>query len=99
MGRVRRPWLGRPASPSALELEVGPNPFLTSLTIRRPAGAAVDLYDVGGRRVRAWAPDGSLAAIVWDGRDQSGLKTPPGLYWVRARTATGSRELRVIKLE
>ena len=69
------------------------------MRIERPLATAIELYDLVGRRVRAWAADGSVAAIVWDGRDATGRRSPPGLYWVTARGARSLRPLRVIKLE
>jgi hypothetical protein len=99
IGAVRRPELGRPAETTGPRLGAAPNPFATSLRIERPAGATLDVFDLGGRCVRTWAPDGSVGSIVWDGCDASGRRSPPGLYWLRAYGVWGSRSLRVIKLE
>ena len=98
-GRVRQSWLERPVVPLGSELRAAPNPFTAALRIDCPSGAALEVFDLRGRRVRGWASNGSLAAVVWDGRDAAGHASPPGLYWVRARTAQGIRSLRVTKLE
>ncbi len=99
VGPVRRPAVGRDVASGGLGLRARPNPFTSWLSIERPAGTTLELFDLGGRRVRAWAADGSVGAIVWDGCDAMGRRSLPGLYWLRASGARGSRQLRVIKLE
>jgi FlgD Ig-like domain len=67
-----------------------PNPARGSVTLRftlpRDAGVKLAIYDVGGRRVRAFAP-GALSAgehsLAWDLRDESGRAVSPGLYLAR----------------
>ena len=99
MGRTRRAHVASDDGPGVSRLRAGPNPFRGSLRIVIPAGASLDVFDIGGRRVRRWPADGSVGAIVWDGRDAAGNRTPSGLYWVRARTSRGFSHVRVIKLE
>ena len=100
LGPLRHPRLERGAEAAAVaSLRAAPNPFTAALRIDRPAGATLELFDIRGRCVRRWASNGSLAVIVWDGRDAAGRRAPPGLYWVRAKTAQGTRALRVAKLE
>ena len=99
LGPLRRPRLERGPAPAATPLGAAPNPFRVALRIERPAGTTLDLFDIRGRRVRGWPPNGSLESIVWDGRDAAGHRMPAGLYWVRAQTAQGTRTLRVTKLE
>ena len=67
-----------------------PNPAtgLVSFRLRlsRDGAATVAVYDVAGRRVRAWA-DGAAAAgeriIDWDFRDDHGRDVPAGRYYLR----------------
>lgn len=67
-----------------------PNPAtgLVSFRLRlaRDGAAAVGVYDLAGRRVRAWA-DGHAAAgervIDWDFRDDRGREVPAGRYYLR----------------
>jgi len=61
-----------------------PNPFSATTTIRlAPTGAArrgVRLFDASGRLVRTLeAADGSF--VVWDGTDNRGQETGPGVYF------------------
>lgn len=67
-----------------------PNPAagLVSFRLRlaRDGAATVAVYDLAGRRVRAWA-DGAAAAgeriIDWDFRDDHGREVPAGRYYLR----------------
>ena len=99
LGPVRRPWLSSGKFRGDPGLHASPNPFRSVLHIDTPRGAGVELFDIGGRRVRSWPVDGSVSTIDWDGRDAIGSSVPPGLYWVRAHTTQGFSQLRVIKLE
>jgi len=103
----QRPFLLAPAaladvpatSAPALQLRAAvPNPAHLTATLRftLPASSSVrlDVHDVRGARVRAVATGERTAgehASVWDLRDASGARVPPGLYWVRL--AVGERVL------
>ena len=88
-----------PASgpPTARILSVGPNPCRGRAFIRlQPAPGNSDevrIFSADGRLVRALASQSPFAnrhspiALVWDGRDQSGLSVGPGLYFVQAGEA------------
>jgi len=91
--------LAAPGAVATVALHVAPNPFRAALRIERPPGGVVAIYDVLGRRVRAWPPDASVGPIVWNGRDAAGALAQPGLYWVRARSGDHVAVARVIKLE
>jgi hypothetical protein len=86
-----------PSSATAISPEVGdaflgatPNPFTVStrLSYQLLAGGAVrlEVFDVGGRRVR-WVAFGAtgpgIHSVEWDGRDADGLSAPSGTYFVR----------------
>jgi photosystem II stability/assembly factor-like uncharacterized protein len=84
-----------PAPPVSL-LAAGPTPTARGavfrLALRAPADVRVELFDLGGRRVRAI--DGGrrtagTADIAWDGRDDSGREVPSGIVFYRV-TAGGS---------
>jgi ligand-binding sensor domain-containing protein len=72
-----------------------PNPATsTNLGIRlrlvgAPAGTSGYVYDIGGRRVRAFRI-ATESAVFWDGRDDDGRLVKPGVYFVRA--AAGGQE-------
>jgi hypothetical protein len=70
-----------------------PNPFraATRLELAVPAREAirVEIFDVAGRRVKAWtaAPaSGARQWIEWDGRDAGGASVAAGTYFVRLRS-------------
>ncbi|HET7224605.1 MAG TPA: hypothetical protein VFK69_02735 [Candidatus Eisenbacteria bacterium] len=74
----------------SIALQVEPNPAAGAATIdlvtARPARGVVAIYDSRGRRVRhlldATVP--GARRLVWDGRDDRGRSTEPGVYFVRA---------------
>ncbi len=98
-----------PSAPPALTvlLQNAPNPFHRSTTLRfdleRAGQVSLQVYDVAGRRRRAFAL-GPLAPgrhlLVWDGRDDQGAALRPGTYFLRllmdGRTA-GTRRAVVIR--
>ena len=77
-------------------LRCAPNPFRGALRISGPAGTRVTIFDLSGRRRRAAVLDGG-GAFAWDGRDDSGRVVAPGLYFVRAGTAT--RLTKLVRIE
>jgi len=87
------------AMPAALQLRVSPNPFrntaTVSLTLAEAARVSVRVVDMQGRLVRA-AADADHAAgrftWEWDGRDDRGRTTAPGVYF--AQVTAGVRQFR-----
>jgi hypothetical protein len=83
-----------------------PNPFNPSTTVRLylpgPAGRSqplqVGIYNVQGRQVRL-LHDGPVPTgwhtWVWDGRDGAGRGQASGLYFLRARTETETRTVKM----
>jgi flagellar hook assembly protein FlgD len=68
---------------------LGTGPFRVDFGLPAAGRAAVDVYDAGGRRVRALAegPVGSgRHSLLWDGRDGAGTTASPGVYFVRLRS-------------
>lgn len=92
-----------PQAPARMSLSAGPNPVTGSCSIAFTAPgesiARVEILDVGGRRVRSLATEaaGGLHRATWDGRTDSGIAAPAGLYFVVAR-AGSVRETRRIAL-
>jgi hypothetical protein len=85
---------------------VWPNPSRAGgtllLGIPREARVSLEVFDASGRRVRTLV-GGSVAAgqrrVSWDGRDAGGVSVASGLYFIRARTASGwSRTRRLVVL-
>jgi Zn-dependent metalloprotease len=91
---------------AAARLAVGPSPFASRTVIRfgmaAPGTAALEVFDVRGRRVRDLL-GGTLAAghhqIGWDGRDARGERVPAGVYLVRLRTPAGEQVCRALRVE
>jgi len=95
---------GGPSVPA--RLSAAPNPFAGGVTLRFGLTAAgptsVEIFDAGGRRVRALAAGARAAgphSVTWDGRDETGRPTPAGIYFARLHTARGSISRRLIRLE
>jgi hypothetical protein len=70
-------------------LPAAPNPARESArvawTMPAPARVTLALYDVRGRRVRAWRSESLPAgahAIAWDLNDAEGAAVGPGIYFV-----------------
>jgi hypothetical protein len=91
---------------SALErsLAVYPNPFNPNTTIgfdlSAPARTNVTIVDARGRHVRTILEDAALGAgqhtLRWDGRDDTGLRTASGVYFVRAHAAERRADRKLV---
>lgn len=93
---------GAPVAASLRLLQVLPNPFNPSTTIRfeLPAAGQVRLavYDVAGRLVRTLVDDFHPAGAdeaVWDGCDAAGRNMPSGTYFARLESAGRSETSRM----
>ncbi len=75
---------------------VAPTPFTGTLTVVAPGSGRVQVLDASGRRVRELVTAGG--ELHWDGRDDSGGRTPAGLYFVRYSGSRGSVTRRVVRL-
>lgn len=70
------------ARPEPTELSAWPNPFRGSLQLALPPGATgVEVFDVRGRLVRRLP--GHNDRVTWDGKNDAGRVTAPGIYFVR----------------
>jgi beta-fructofuranosidase len=67
--------------------------------LAEPAPVLIQIFDLGGRRVRSLAdrvlPAGATV-IAWDGREQSGATVRPGVYFARLAGPGFERTVRVI---
>lgn len=85
------------AAPPATQLNANvPNPFRTATRIdfevARPGPASILVYDVSGRLLRTFRlrmESGGSASVTWDGRTDSGMSVPGGVYFCRLRTEDG----------
>jgi flagellar hook assembly protein FlgD len=78
-------------------LECYPNPFNPTTTITyyvpSPFAVSVTVYNLLGQEVRTLVTEFATAGlhnIVWDGRDNSGLASPSGVYLARFTAGTSS---------
>ena len=98
--------VGEPALTEGFTL-AGPVPNPTHLSarlalgMRAPCVARVEIFDLGGRRVRTLA-DGSFPRgttdLVWDLSDGIGRRVPPGVYLARALTSGATVTRRFVVL-
>ncbi len=94
-----------PLTPIIEAVNAWPNPTLrdlhVQLTVARKSQVEAGVYDLAGRRVRALV-HGTLAAgthdLTWDGRDEGGIPTRAGLYFVRMRADDRTYGTKVVKL-
>jgi photosystem II stability/assembly factor-like uncharacterized protein len=83
-----------------------PNPSRgeTRLTLElgSPGRAEVAVFDASGRRVRELLA-GELGpgphVVAWDGMNERGERAGAGVYFVRARSASGTASQRVVRVE
>ncbi len=92
------------ATPQGVTL--APNPFdpSTTITLAVPRAAApvrVEVFDVGGRRVVTLLDEprpAGAASVTWDGRDGSGRRAPPDVYFVRIDVDGHRESRRVVRI-
>jgi hypothetical protein len=92
-----------PPPRGGLRLEVAPNPFNPTTTIRVEAGPAgwreLVVHDARGRLVRTLARGSFTAAArawIWDGRDDRGRRVASGAYVVRCSGPQARAARRVV---
>jgi hypothetical protein len=83
-----------------------PSVFGSRTTVRlyvgRAAVARVLVFDVDGRRVRSLVSgrdNASAGAVAWDGRDDSGVRLPPGVYLVVLEAGDERAQAKVVMSE
>lgn len=92
--------------PAALRLHASPNPSrsLTMLVLEADAAGLQELTvcDLLGRVVRrlgnGWF-DAGRRERAWDGRDDSGVRVPPGIYYAHLRAPAGVVRSPIARLE
>jgi hypothetical protein len=90
---------------TVFSVQASPNPFAGRVALRiagpRVTAARVLIVDASGRLVRtAWNGmlNGRAVAVTWDGRDDFGRDTAPGIYMVRLVSGSGHAIGRLVKL-
>ena len=86
--------------------QVAPNPFNPATTIAfattEPGRAAVDIYDVKGRRVRTLFDENvqpGLVELTWHGDDQNGARVGSGVYLVVLTSIEGRQTQKVMLMK
>ena len=97
----RDPERARPNAWYQSAIRAQPSPFEHALTLHAPGAGTLSVIDASGRMVRRLATTGGAA--TWDGRDERGIATPAGVYWVRFSGIVGvpvttGPTIRVVKL-
>jgi hypothetical protein len=61
----------------------------------------IDIFDIGGRRVRTVVDEERAPGehwAVWDGQDRLGKEAAPGVYFARISTGTQTAVRKVVRL-
>jgi len=91
-----------PNARMAEALLISPNPTrgLATIALARQDARIdrIDVVDAAGRAVRRLEPASSTDAITWDGRNNAGVPTPAGLYYLRVVTNQGTRIGSLLRL-
>ena len=87
-------------APLTVTLGAHPNPARGPVLFSRKgsATAALDLFDLAGRRLATVAPEAVSdgARWSWDGRDESGHRAGPGVVFARVRDGSASARLTLL---
>jgi len=72
---------------AAPSVRVHPNPFRSStwVELHGVGDFEIEVYDVGGRMVRALRAGAAAEGVAWDGRDAAGRPVATGIYVLRVR--------------
>jgi hypothetical protein len=87
-----------------LLLEVSPNPFSSSVTVSASGFLSnpthLQIFDLSGRLVTEVEPafNGSEAVYQWDGRSETGVDLPDGIYSARLLLDNSSAGITLLKL-
>lgn len=86
-------------------LTARPNPARAGVELRfaltRPAASRLEIFDSTGRRLRGLGEAqavGGVQSARWDGRDESGIAMPSGVYFARLTWPGGSTTTRLTLL-
>src|SRR5262249_48105165 len=96
VGPVEVVGVAEPRAEARGDLTLYPNPssggpVRIPLAPGRAAGiAAVEIFDLDGRRLRRLEAAGA-APLIWDGRDESGRRAEPGVHFVAPVSSDGRR--------
>ena len=96
-----------PTTPSLVfgMMPAAPNPFRDRSSIRfavdTPGRVRLDVFDINGRKVRELMDEQmrpSEYTMIWDGRDDQGVRVSAGVYFLRLRRAEQVDTQRIVLL-
>ena len=93
-----------PVSPvlTDLALRAYPQPFTESMTIvpqsKHSAEIKIGIYNARGQLVKSLTSPAGMS-ISWDGRDDKGMTTATGIYFIRAEQAGHTATIKTVKLK
>ena len=79
------------ALPEEVSLFAYPNPFNSSVAISHSnlgKGGDIAIYDIQGRLIKTFRPEGKEGKIIWDATNALGNKVSSGEYLLKARSAS-----------
>jgi predicted extracellular nuclease len=80
---------------------IHPNPSdgVATIVVSGESPATITIHDARGRRVRRLSPpDTDANNICWDGKDDTGRRVAPGVYFVRVQGAAGGAVRRIVRV-
>ncbi len=100
------PRTDEPGASPLVSWSAAPNPFQDQSVLRfqldAPSAVGISIYDAGGRLVRKYATetrDAGEWSLAWDGRNQFGERTPPGVYFYQVRTEGRTATAKVTRVQ
>ncbi|HTO92511.1 MAG TPA: FlgD immunoglobulin-like domain containing protein [Candidatus Sulfotelmatobacter sp.] len=87
-----------------LKLSANPSRGPVTIGFALPARATTDagIYDLSGRlvrRLRSSVLEAGEQRVTWDGRDESGGRVNPGVYFARVSAGSFQSETRLVRLQ
>jgi hypothetical protein len=89
-----------------------PNPMRSTTTLRFTVGVdaaelgsapcRIDVFNVQGRRIRALESGTRVAGsyeVVWDGKNDSGVRAPAGVYYVRLAVGSFRKSSKLVVMQ
>ena len=84
-------------------LQAHPNPFNSNVSIsyshQKEKGGKLEIYDIEGRKVRAYNLTGKEGKIEWDATDASGKTVSSGIYFARAEASQNQQTIKLTYLK
>ncbi len=94
--------ISEPGGFASYSISASPNPFTDKVTFTINAeentALQVMVYNVFGRKIKGFQPEGWKPCFTWNGHDDSGLACPPGLYLIMVEVGKYRNIMKVVKL-